>query len=60
MHHLGTEVAHIGSSVAAVLALLHADTPDDARAVAAIADRDKQLFRQEAVLHMRTPACMSL
>lgn len=43
-----------------VVALVHADTPADARAVADIAERYKQLFRQEAVLRVRAPACMSL
>jgi uncharacterized protein DUF3574 len=43
-----------------VVALVHADTSANARAVAAIADRYKQLFRQEAVLRVRVPACMSL
>lgn len=43
-----------------ILQLVHADTPRDADAIAAIAAEYKARFRQDAVLRVRTAARMTL
>jgi len=50
---------HIEREAAYVLTLVHADSPATEAAVAALMQRYKAMFRQEAVLRTRTGTCVS-